>query len=246
MSDLNTVPTRSLRLPRNALLIGAGAALAGLGLAAGLMWHAPADNTKVASAAPAPTVAAVAPADGATPPVAAVEQAKPAPVPAPTAPRHDAARSTHSATSAGPAATTAHELPTQHVAACSNCGVIEAVRPVQQKGEGSGLGAVAGGVVGGVVGNSMGHGNGRAALTVLGAIGGGLAGNEIEKRTRSETVYEVKVRMDDGSLRTLTQRSAPTPGARVAVEGQTLRTLGSGGKADTGNEPRMVRTGGSA
>jgi outer membrane lipoprotein SlyB len=239
MPELNTVPTRNARLSRNALLAGGGVALTALGLAAGLMWRAPADNAKLAS--PTPTAAAVAPVDDAPPPVAAVEQPKPAPVPAPTAPRHEAARSTHTATSGG-AAAPAHELPTQHVATCSNCGVIEAVRPVQQQGQGSGLGAVAGGVVGGVVGNSMGHGNGRAALTVLGALGGGLAGNEIEKRTRTETVYEVKVRMDDGSLRTLTQRSAPTPGARVAVEGQTLRTLG--GKADNGGEPRMMRTSG--
>ena len=99
---------------------------------------------------------------------------------------------------------------------------------------------MAGGVVGGALGNQMGHGNGRAAMTILGAIGGGLAGNEIEKRTRSETVYQVRVRMDDGSVRTLTQQTAPAAGARVAVEGQTLRALGNA--PATGNEPRLVHT----
>ena len=62
-----------------------------------------------------------------------------------------------------------------------------------------------------------------------------------EKRTHSETVYEVSVRMDDGSLRTITQQTAPATGARVAVEGQTLRALN---RAPAGAaEPRMVRTG---
>src|SRR5436190_154739 len=98
-------------------------------------------------------------------------------------------------------------LATQPVAVCTQCGVIEGVREVQQKGTGTGLGAVGGAVVGGAVGNQIGKGSGRTAMTVLGAIGGGLAGNEVEKRVRSETVYEVRVRMDDGSVRTLTQKT---------------------------------------
>jgi len=96
---------------------------------------------------------------------------------------------------------------------------------VKQKGQGTGLGAVAGGVVGGAIGNQFGRGGGRTAMTVLGAVGGGLAGNEIEKRARSETLYEVRVRMDDGSLRTLRQRTAPKQGARVVVEGNTLKLV---------------------
>ena len=35
------------------------------------------------------------------------------------------------------------------------------------------MGAVAGGVLGAVLGNQVGHGNGRAAATLLGAVGGG-------------------------------------------------------------------------
>jgi outer membrane lipoprotein SlyB len=58
-------------------------------------------------------------------------------------------------------------------------------------------------------------------------VGGGFAGHEIEKRVRAETVYEVKVRMDDGRVRTLTQKSAPRVGARVTVDGGVLRTLSS-------------------
>lgn len=114
---------------------------------------------------------------------------------------------------------------------CAHCGVVESVQAVRQKGEGTGLGAVAGGVVGGALGNQVGDGNGRKAMTVLGAVGGGFAGHEIEKRARSETVYAVKVRMDDGTLRTFTRAQAPAIGARVTVNGSTLhlaQTTGSG------------------
>lgn len=112
---------------------------------------------------------------------------------------------------------------------CANCGVVESVREVQVKGEGTGLGAVAGGVLGGVVGHQMGGGDGKKALTVLGAVGGGFAGHEVEKRARANTVYEVRVRMDDRSLRTLTSPQAPKTGTRVTVDGDVLRSAASTG-----------------
>jgi outer membrane lipoprotein SlyB len=106
---------------------------------------------------------------------------------------------------------------------CAQCGVVEAVTSFQQKGEGSGVGAVGGAVVGGLLGSQIGGGGGKKAMTVIGAVGGGLAGNEIEKRQRATTLYSVKVRMEDGSLRTLTQSSAPAVGQKVSVEGSTLK-----------------------
>jgi len=115
---------------------------------------------------------------------------------------------------------------------CADCGVVESVRSVQKKGDGTGLGAVAGGVVGGALGNQMGKGSGRSAMTVLGAVGGGFAGHEIEKRARSEVVYEVRVRMDDGRMRTLQQRSVPAVGTRVELEGSVLKPIGT--RADNG------------
>ena len=115
--------------------------------------------------------------------------------------------------------------------ACTTCGVVESVQAVQRKGEGTGIGAVAGGVVGGVVGNQIGKGNGRKAMTVLGAVGGGFAGHEIEKRARAETVYSVRVRMNDGTVRTVTRQQPVAVGARVTVNGQTLRVAQSGSEA---------------
>lgn len=110
-------------------------------------------------------------------------------------------------------------------AVCATCGVVESVKAEKHKGEGTGLGAVGGAVVGGVVGHQMGGGNGKKALTVLGAVGGGLAGHEIEKQARSTTVYQVTLRMDDGSTRTVPQSSAPAVGARFDVQGHQLKPL---------------------
>ena len=108
---------------------------------------------------------------------------------------------------------------------CANCGTVESVKTETRKGEGTGIGAVAGGVLGGVVGHQMGGGNGKKAMTVLGAVGGGLAGHEVEKRARSTTVYQVRLRMDDGTTRTVTQQTAPAVGGRFEVEGSTLKAI---------------------
>ncbi|MFH0132776.1 glycine zipper 2TM domain-containing protein [Variovorax sp. VaC1] len=106
---------------------------------------------------------------------------------------------------------------------CAVCGRVESVRSVQREQRTTGVGAVAGGVVGGLVGNQFGHGGGRAATTVLGAVGGGFAGNAIEKHVRTVTVYEVGVRMQNGTLRTVETRSAPPIGKPVILKGNQLR-----------------------
>lgn len=106
---------------------------------------------------------------------------------------------------------------------CRDCGTVESVQAERRKGEGSGVGAVAGGVLGGLVGNQMGRGNGKTAMTVLGAVGGGFAGNAVEKNMKAYTVYHIKVRMADGSERSFTERTAPAVGSRVTVEGGRLK-----------------------
>lgn len=108
--------------------------------------------------------------------------------------------------------------------ACRNCGTVTAVNTTQERGQGTGLGAVAGGVAGAVVGNQMGNGNGRTAMTILGAGGGAYLGNEIEKSTRSTTHYTVTVRMNDGSYRTLHRATPPSVeiGQKVRVDGNAL------------------------
>lgn len=105
------------------------------------------------------------------------------------------------------------------VPACRLCGTVEAVDLVETKGKGSGVGAVAGGVAGALIGNSFGRGNGRTALTLLGAGGGAYAGNEIEKNVHKTSSYRIRVRLENGTSRTLYQHAAPgvTAGDRVRI-----------------------------
>lgn len=102
---------------------------------------------------------------------------------------------------------------------CYDCGVIQSVRQIEKKGEGSGLGAVAGGVAGGVLGHQTGGGRGKGVMTVLGALGGAVAGHEIEKNVKKVVKYEIAIRFEDGSSRVITQDAAPTwrSGDRVRV-----------------------------
>ncbi|MEX3946496.1 glycine zipper 2TM domain-containing protein [Paraburkholderia sp. EG287B] len=108
--------------------------------------------------------------------------------------------------------------------ACSTCGTVVAISAVKQEGHGTGIGAVGGAVAGGVVGNQFGSGNGRTAMTLLGALGGGFAGNSVEKHLRSTTTYSVRVRMENGKMRYFTYHEAPPfqQGERVRVENGTL------------------------
>ena len=221
----NSIRPRS-PVPR-ALWVGGGLlALAGAGLAGALI-------TRSVQTPPAAEAVATAPA-GANSTVA-----------------QNAATTTTSPKSTHPAKT--NNLPpvntasnwnapggTSQALACSTCGVVESVKPIQRNGQGSGLGAVAGGLLGGVVGHQAGGGNGKTALTVLGAIGGGLAGNEVEKRARAETLYEVHVRMQDGSLRVFQRAQSITVGSQVVADGSTLHLRN---EDERGSSPRSIQTG---
>ncbi|ADP13587.1 rickettsia 17 kDa surface antigen family protein 1 [Achromobacter xylosoxidans A8] len=114
--------------------------------------------------------------------------------------------------------------------ACASCGVVESVRQVQVPVKDNSdhlIGTIGGGVVGGVVGNQFGGGSGKTALTVLGAVGGALAGREVERNIRQQqtvTHYELTVRMNDGSTRQFrsAQPFAFASGDHVRVENNQL------------------------
>jgi outer membrane lipoprotein SlyB len=93
---------------------------------------------------------------------------------------------------------------------CAECGVIQSVREIETKGEGSGIGAAGGAVVGGVLGSQVGGGDGKKIMTVVGAVGGAVGGNEIEKRVKSTKSYEITVRFDDGTSRVFSEANAPS------------------------------------
>ena len=103
-------------------------------------------------------------------------------------------------------------------------GVIDSIQVVQGNTNTSpGLGTVAGVVVGGLLGNQVGSGNGRAAATVAGAVGGGMVGNNLEKNNRASGpgLYQIGIRLDNGSYQTVTQDSAADLGIgnRVRIDG---------------------------
>lgn len=129
-------------------------------------------------------------------------------------------------------APTQAQAPAPRPVACADCGTVEAVTPVQRQGDVNGvavgdttigLGTVAGGVVGGLLGNQVGGGSGKTAMTVLGVAGGAFAGNQIEKNMKKVTVYQVRVRMNDGTTRNVEVSSSIPVGSRVIVEGKNLR-----------------------
>lgn len=145
------------------------------------------------------------------------------------APRSEAVVSRESTPApARPSAADAVNAPVGAPPACANCGVIESIRVVETKGEGSGLGAVTGGVVGGILGNQVGGGSGRTVMTVVGAGAGAYAGHEIEKNVKRSTQYQIRVRMQDGSYRTFYQQSQPALGIGQKVR-VTERGLAAAG-----------------
>jgi outer membrane lipoprotein SlyB len=116
------------------------------------------------------------------------------------------------------------QQPPPQPAYCASCGTVVAISAVRQEGHGTGVGAVGGAVVGGLVGNQFGGGVGRGAMTVLGAVGGGFAGNAVEKNIRSTTAYSVHVRLESGKNRYFTYHEAPPfqQGERVHIENGAL------------------------
>ena len=107
---------------------------------------------------------------------------------------------------------------------CAACGVVTDVKEVVAKGEGSGVGAVGGAVVGGVVAHEIFDGRNQGLATIAGAAGGAVAGNAIEKNVKTKKHYEVAVRMDDGTSKTIAYAEAPAwkPGDKVKVAGAKL------------------------
>ncbi|OIP14426.1 MAG: hypothetical protein AUK51_17005 [Comamonadaceae bacterium CG2_30_59_20] len=114
--------------------------------------------------------------------------------------------------------------PTQNTGAYTQYGVVQSIALVQQETATSpiGAGTIVGAVVGGVLGHQVGGGTGNTAATVLGAAGGAYAGHEIEKRSQTQqgNVYQLSVRLNNGSYVTLNQATSNDirVGDRVRVD----------------------------
>lgn len=97
-------------------------------------------------------------------------------------------------------------------APCASCGVVEIVRLVELR-RGASAAAPEGRLSESVLGYRMGGGGGEGFVLLLGALAGAAPA------ARAQTVYEVDVRLEDGSLRTFRQAGEPRwrLGERVRV-----------------------------
>lgn len=113
-------------------------------------------------------------------------------------------------------------------AVCAECGVIESVTAIKVAGKGTGIGIAGGAVVGGLLGHQIGGGRGKDVATVAGAVGGAVAGNAIEKNVASTTVYEIRVKFDDGTRNVYNESNPPQwqSGDRVRVVNGSIRSDG--------------------
>lgn len=150
---------------------------------------------------------------------APVEAPQAAPIPAPKPVKKSVARKTTPMAPAKPVETVAYngypvvqapqtaEAP-KPVVKPGLHGVVESVREIEVQGDAKGIGAVGGGVAGAVLGHNIGDHN--KIVTVLGAAGGALLGNHIEKKVRTEKAWEMTVRYTDGSTQSFQTKEAPT------------------------------------
>lgn len=108
---------------------------------------------------------------------------------------------------------------------CASCGNVESIRQITRRAQGSGVGAAGGAILGGLLGNQIGGGHGRQLATVAGAVGGAVMGNQVEGNMKATHSYEIRVRLDDGTLRTFHQQSTPRwrNGDRVRIVKGALR-----------------------
>ena len=106
-------------------------------------------------------------------------------------------------------------------------GFVEDIAYLKNRGDSSGGGAIVGGIVGGVLGHQVGSGRGNTAATIVGAAGGAIIGNEIEKNQNVGDRIEIRVRLDSGARVFYTQENPRDfrNGDRVRIEdGRVFRS----------------------
>jgi outer membrane lipoprotein SlyB len=180
------------------------------------------ERPAIVAAAPATEPAAVAPAAPVAAPEVPAVAAKTAPVSHQTIAKKKVAEEIPGGRPAAPPYPAAAGVPPDYVPSpvaasappapppCLDCGVITNVRQVTNEGKPSGAGAVIGGLAGAALGSNIGRGNTRTVASIAGAVGGGLLGNSIEKSQRQTTSYQVTLRMEDGTTRTIASETLPS------------------------------------
>ncbi len=105
-------------------------------------------------------------------------------------------------------------------------GTVESIQQHTVQNVDNAVGAIGGALIGGGLGSLIGGGTGRTVATVVGAVGGGFAGNELASRSQT-MVWVVGVRYSDGSYATIQQTAAPglRIGDRVRVTSNGIELL---------------------
>ena len=121
----------------------------------------------------------------------------------------------------------AEAAPQPMVRNCAECGTVTNIREVKKKGSASGAGALTGALIGGGLGYAVGGHGHRTAGTLVGAGGGALAGNYIEKNASAGRTFKIEVRFDNGTTQTFHYDSMPgwSIGSRVRIVNGQLTTL---------------------
>jgi len=178
----------------------------GVAAVTGLMPHSKGEPATVATAPeaapPAPAAEPVPAAEPAPVPVVKPVKKQVAKTPAP---KHEqvAAAETPAMIPPPPPVAQAPQPPVQR----GVVGTVASVRQVEDKGQANGVGAVGGGVAGAVLGHQIDHGN--KLVTLIGAAGGALLGNQVEKTARENEHWELTVRFDDGTQQTMRSDAQP-------------------------------------
>jgi outer membrane lipoprotein SlyB len=79
-------------------------------------------------------------------------------------------------------------------------GVVERVQPVTVEGRATTIGRLGGAAIGSAAAQEVGKGTGNDLARVGAAIGGAVAGEQVETVARRRPGQELEVRLDDGNL----------------------------------------------
>ncbi|MGB5132114.1 MAG: glycine zipper 2TM domain-containing protein [Steroidobacteraceae bacterium] len=91
---------------------------------------------------------------------------------------------------------------------CDRCGTIERIEKVRLRDQHQdiGAGAVLGAIIGGVAGNQINTRDHQTAAIAAGAVAGGVIGHEIQKNnSKQKNGYQFDVRLEDGRWAQVTQ-----------------------------------------
>ena len=113
-------------------------------------------------------------------------------------------------------------------AGVSGTGVVQSISETTEASQtGSVVGAIGGAVLGGWLGSNVGGGVGQTVATAAGSVAGGMAGSAIGSQADVKTVWDVRVRFDDGIDRTVRVYARPIfkPGDKVSVANGVITPL---------------------